>query len=289
MAESPDHPEVPPPAELAGQPFRFEAATTAPEASVRDLPPRMIVEDTDIWAHRRGEPRLFAFLWSLYILVAVMGSILWLARLPIVTASTYSPAARTLLVVLAAGITVLWPMTRLSQMAPERDAVGAMLADLLVIQLPVQLVIWPMSFLANWPVRVVGAVALLFLAWGLLTGGMLALAFAGAARGRNRTRNLAGQLPRPVTRGIWMAACILAVVAAPAAAMVLSNVGQTAKFWLDALDMASPFTAVFAISGTGWSGPTTAVQRPQWLIVWLTACVGVVCWLWAARRQSRGD
>src|SRR5262249_53298101 len=135
----------------------------------------------DIWAHRRAEPRLFAFLWSVYVLIAVMGSILWLARMPAGStgaSSMYSPAARTLLVVIAAGITVLWPMTRLSQAAPERDPVGSALADLLVVQLPVQMVIWPMALLANWPGPVVMAVAMLFLAWGLLTGGILALAFA---------------------------------------------------------------------------------------------------------------
>lgn len=242
------------------------------------------VATADPWAHRRAEPRLFAFLWSVYVLAAVMGSILWVARLPegaAAEASAYSPAARTMLVVIAAGITVLWPMTRLSQAAPERDPVASTLADLLVVQMPVQMVIWPMALLARWPAGVVAAIALLFLAWGLVAGGLVAVAFASGGRGRRGGRG--DGAPGGGARAAWMVVCVLAVGAAPALGLLATGAtGEPASgrggWWA----MASPFTAIYAVSGRGWSGPTAAVGAAQWVGMWVTACVGVGLWVAAA-------
>jgi hypothetical protein len=272
---SPHDPALPPPIPWPQLPPPLFTEPPPPSAAP---PPAQI----DPWAHRRGEPRLFAFLWSVYVLVAVAGSILWLARLPVITPSSYSPAARTLLVVLAMGMTVLWPMVRLSQAPPEGDSIGAALADLLVIQLPVQMVVWPMSFLANWPTRTVAAVSLLFVAWGVLTGGVLALAFAGG-----RPRPLPGRRAGPGewSRAAWMGVCLLAVGAAPIAAMAARAAAASAPSWLAA---ASPFTAIYSISGSGWTGPTAPVRQPQWITVWGTAAVGAVLWIGSAVRASGG-
>ncbi|MBX3357041.1 MAG: hypothetical protein KF745_01305 [Phycisphaeraceae bacterium] len=231
------------------------------------------VPAADPWAHRRGEPRVFALLWSTYVLLAVAGGILWLMQLPPETPGAYSPAARTLLVVLAAGLSILWPMTRLSQLPPDEPSVHAALADTLLMLIPIQMVIWPLWSLAGWPIAVVAAVASLFLAWGLLIGAVQAIAFARGEAGA-------------ASRAVWMGTCIVLVVAAPCCATLLTwAVGASPKW----LEMGSPFTSIFALSGSGYSGPTTAVTGIQWSIIAGTGVAAVLAWTLAAARAQAGS
>jgi hypothetical protein len=228
----------------------------------------------DPWAHRRGEPRIFAFFWSIYVLLAVAGSILWLTRLPVISATTYSPAARTLLVVIAAGICILWPMTRLSQLAPENRPLSALLADLFIVLAPVQMVVWPMMILAAWPIEIVAAVAALLTAWAALAGGILALAFSGRCA------------PGPVVRTTAMIACTASALVAPAVLAVepLRSGGTLA--WLHAC---SPFTGVFAVTGSGWAGPTTGVRDWHWAGILLALALALGCWAAALARAGAGS
>ncbi len=228
----------------------------------------------DPWAHRRGEPRIFAFFWSLYVLAAVAGSILWLTRLPVISATTYSPAARTLLVVIAAGISVLWPMTRLSQAAPERRPLRSVFADLFVVLAPVQMVVWPMVVLAGWPIDIVAAVAAMLGAWAALAGGILALTFAGR------------RAPGPVARGAAMTVCIAAALGAPAVLAIEPLRGAGALAWLHAC---SPFTGVFAVTGSGWTGPTTGLRDWHWAGILLVLAAALACWAAALARAGAGS
>jgi len=43
-----------------------------------------------------------------------------------------------------------------------------------VIIAPVQMIVWPLAYLAAWPLDVIAATAALLAVWGVITGGLLA-------------------------------------------------------------------------------------------------------------------
>jgi hypothetical protein len=234
--------------------------------------------DSDPWAHRRGEPRLFAFFWTFYVLLAVAGSVTWLARAGVVTPGTYGPAARIMLVAVGVGMVVLWPMTRLSQASPDRNPILSTLFDLAVVQLPLQMVIWPLYVLASWPKDIVYAVSALMGAWGVLAGGLLALALAGKSVTMIRD-------PRLSARAAWMVLFLALVLAGPLARAVLDSraQGAAAPEWLP---MASPITAIAALTGHGLIGPGAPVSVAQWDAIVGTLSAGVFVWALAAARRG---
>jgi hypothetical protein len=239
----------------------------------------------DPWAHRRGEPRLFAFLWTLYLFVTVLGSLLWLTRSGVLAASAYGPAARVMLIVIAAGAAILWPMVRLSQLAPPRHPISAAFGDFIVIVLPVQVVVWPLAFLANWPITVVGVLAAMLFVWPLVTGGLIALAFTLAQR-------RALPILSAPARIIWMGLCIAAVCAAPLA-VVLTGVGEQVNLSSWAWKL-SPFTLVFVLTGTGLRGPHAPIGLSDWLALAPVAGAAALLWFVAsavafARRHEGAD
>jgi hypothetical protein len=232
----------------------------------------------DPWAHRRGEPRVFAFLWTMYVLLAVGGSILWVARFAALSSSAYSPAARVMLVVVAVGATILWPMVRLSQASPRKGVMGHVLADSIIVLTPIQLVLWPMIVLANWPLGVIAAVAGLLAAWVVLTGGVLSLALAGPGAMR------AGD-PALAERTAWMVAVIALAVAGPLAIFACNAAQSPVPPWLA---MLSPLTAVPLLTGKGLSGPQTPVTALEMRIIALTGAAGLVFWVLASVRSALG-
>lgn len=254
----------------------------------------------DPWAHRRGEPRLFSVLWTVYVLVAMGGSVVWLSTTGRFTATGYGPAARIMLMVVMAGVVLVWPMTRLSQVLPDEEDMpagkpmretrpaAAMLADVPVIQVPVQLVIWPLLGLAGWPLAVVGAVSMLFLVWTVVVGGLVAIALERewAAR-RTRPRAASGN-----GRAGWMAAIVGVVVGGPvvqwlvsAGAGVSGGSGSGAAggvgggggwgWWA----MVSPFSALRATTGWGVGGVQYQLTTGQIAGVLGVGAVGMVLWV----------
>lgn len=228
----------------------------------------------DPWAHRRGEPRVFAFFWTLYVLVSVAGSVLWLAQSSAVSSSTYGPAARVMLVVVMTGAVVLWPMVRLSQAAPGAAPVRAVAGDVLVVLFPLQMVVWPLIMLAQWPLNIVGALSALTAAWVVLIGGVQALALA--------VERWRGAGPGNWSRAIWMLACLALAGGAP-----LLGLARRAVHGPDAADPAfwsvlSPFTAIGALTGRGFSGPQGPTGAAQWAGIGLVVGVAAMLWLLAA-------
>jgi hypothetical protein len=230
----------------------------------------------DPWAHRRGEPRVFAFLWTLYVLVAVVGSVLWLAQSSAVSSSTYGPAARVMLVVVLTGAVVLWPMVRLSQSAPRAAPVRAVAADVVVVLFPKQMVVWPLIMLAQWPLNIVGALSVLTTAWVVLIGGVQALALA--------VERWRGAGPGNWSRALWMLACLALSGGAP-----LIGLARRAVYGPHAADPAcwsvlSPFTAIGALTGKGFSGPQGPTGIAQWAgilgVVGLAAAFWVLAAVW---------
>ena len=161
---------APAPVEYAAPPAPTEPGPPPPPADPR--------APADRWAHRRAEPRPLAFVWTMFLAVASGVTLATLVAQGATGHDVYRPSARGLFALIAFGLTVLWPMLRLSQAPPDEPAGHSVAKDLTVLLAPVQAILWPqaMIFLANWPMRVVGACALLLAAWSVLSGAVLALA-----------------------------------------------------------------------------------------------------------------
>lgn len=260
-----------PPTTTPIEPARVEPPASEPPP-VEPTPAALADQSADPWAHRKGEPRIFAFLWTVYVLVCVAGSLLWLSRATRVTIGTYSPAARIMLVVVAAGMVLLWPMVRLSQERPRGSPVAAALADWFVIQLPVQMVVWPLIVLANWPVGTVGALSALFALWGLLVAGVLALAYTFAG-GPGDESGAAGAAWRG--RWVWMAGLVVLTLAAPV--LLAATWNPESRIGMDPVRaMFSPLSAIPVLTGTGFSGPENPVTSVQWTVITGVGVAGVI-------------
>lgn len=249
------------------------AATGARAVEFNDDPWQAPV---DPWAHRRGEPRLFAFFWTAYVLMAVAGSLTWVARFTTITASTYGPAARIMLVVVAVGMIVLWPMTRLSQASPRQHPVLAVFLDLIVVQAPVQVVVWPLIVLAGWPRDIVAGLAAMFVSWGVLTGGLVALGLSGQAME-------SPGVPRLWGRAAWMVAALTLGFGAVVLQGVMTGLGYLPPGWVV---MSSPVTAIPALTGRGLSGPSAPVSAAQWDTIIGTLSLAVLLWSAAVARHG---
>lgn len=262
----------------------IDVADDREEKGITHLPPPPTGRgsEEDPWAHRRGEPRLFAFFWTLYVLLAVAGSLTWVARFTTITASTYGPAARIMLVVVAVGMVVLWPMTRLSQASPAGHPVVSAFLDLLVVQVPVQIVVWPLLVLANWPKDIVIGLSALLGAWGVVTGGLVALGLSG------RGGRASGYGERRMwSRAAWMVVALLIAFGAVLGQWVVQSVGGSAPAWMV---MGSPVSAISALTGRGLSGPSAPVSRVQWDTIVGTLSLAVLLWSAAvARHGLRGE
>ena len=146
-------------------------------------------------------------------------------------ASRFRYGAAALLLMVCVGATILWPLTRLSQRSPRRPA-RATGADLLVLLVPMQAVVWPMPILTGWPFNVVGALALLLGAWTLFIGGFVLWGSAGRSH---------------ADRVMWMIASVLCVFAAPAWYAWIINAAPPAADpeWILRW---SPLTGIYALT-----------------------------------------
>ncbi len=282
----PPEPTVPQPPAAPPSPAPSHASTPPPPP----LPPaREIVPERprDRWAHRRGEPRVFAFLWTLFLFAATAATFLSALSTGSPSPDVMRPATRALMAVTICGITLIWPMVRLSQ-APDRHPIGGCIQDLIVVLIPAQAVIWPQWFgwLGRWPITVIGAVSVLCCAWGVLVGGMLAIAQAGHARSAARD-------PRAHWHaGRWMAIFLLMALAGLVPVLLRSGVtlpaaDPTQEPYRGAW-MLSPITAIYELTrDRTWTGTSAAVVRHHWDALAITGAASVPLWL-AALLRARG-
>ncbi|MHA7813558.1 MAG: hypothetical protein ACX94C_09215 [Phycisphaerales bacterium] len=158
------------------------------------------------WSHRRGEPRVMALFWMIYLMGATVVMFAAMSRAHAISYEISRPAARTMLIVVVFGFSLLWPMLRLSQRHPTQGHVWFALRDVFVLFVPLQAILWPQisGILAHWSIPVVAALSLLCASWLLLIGGVLALAMRSISR--NDTA---------AARAIWMLVIVLIVCAAP--------------------------------------------------------------------------
>lgn len=250
----------------------------------RDLfgrPPK----DHPDWSHRRGEPRVFALGWSIYLMTAVMMSFATAGVGRVVSADSYRPSARAMMLLLAVGVVVLWPMTRLSQARPSGGSARAVAKDLVVVLVPLQALVWPQVLLTRWPLEVVLLLSLTLVGWGLLTGAMLAAVLGSLPKGARRVEDPAEHRAgvRVLSMAAWLVLCLLGA----AASLVMPGLAGITEEVESAVRMSSPFTAVFELTRyQPWTGATTAAASVHWWSVCVLGILVVVSWLgvWLAGR-----
>jgi hypothetical protein len=180
-----------------------------PPSDDRDLfgnPPKHHAD----WAHRRGEPRVFTLLWMVYLMGATVLMFSSMAMAYSISPEITRPAARSMLLVVMIGFSVLWPMVRFSQAAlpfGDTEHVRFAIRDALVIFVPLQAVLWPQALpvLAGWPISVVAAISAFCFAWITILAGVVALGSASIERNGSKD----------TPRILWMLIVILIVFGAP--------------------------------------------------------------------------
>lgn len=210
----------------------------------------------DKWAHRKGEPRHIALFWSIYLMASAILTIFALRSLSVPTTLQFAHGCRAMLVMAALGLTVLWPMTRLSQEYPPRPR-RALLADLLVLIVPVQAVIWPMPLLTHWTWTLNAALALCLTSWAVLMGGVLVHA---------------SLTPWHSARCLW-AMVILALACWPWTFFLLGNRGWDGM--PIAARMGSAPSAMLQLV-TAPSGLSPSIAPVEWLLCCLPLAAGLL-------------
>lgn len=222
----------------------------------------------DRWAHRRGEPRVFALLWTIYLLFVCLLTVLRPAENYGLDVELTRFPARLLASLIGVGVVVVWPMIRLAQAAPERPIRSA-LVDFAVVVLPAQMVLWPAAIFGRWSLEVTACLGLSLAAWAAFAASIVA---AGA---RSRA---------DLDRAAWMFLCSLVTLVPPMLAIVSRAPADRA--WLLAL---SPATAPFAMTAqTGGSHPM--VEASDWVAAAAPALLAAPFWAfaaWSARPSRR--
>lgn len=248
----------------------------------------------DRWAHRRGEPRGFAVLWMVFLLVSTLLVFLTLGDPVRVTAEGYREGARMLITVISIGITVLWPMLRLSQIGAVGGGPVVIGKDLVILLVPLQAVLWPQAIITGWTLQAVAASAVVLVSWALIVGAMLAVALGPGRRVRAYEMPLdpdASERPG-LERSLWMVSILSVIGAGPVFLICLRALGGGGSDDLEqTLRMSSPLTAPWEIlKNRIWTGHHAVIGAAHWRMAWMTACVAGFAWILVAiwRSTRRG-
>lgn len=220
----------------------------------------------DRWAHRRAEPRPFAFLWTIFLLGGAVLTVLRAGAVRGMEIDAARTPARALLVVIGVGLIIVWPLIRLSQQAPERPARAA-LQDLLVALCPVQAVLWPLTLIGRWNWDITLALSVYYSAWAILAGALVAL-----GTGSRRVSD----------RSWWMLGAVVIAIGAPTLGLVSARVGagMDPRYLLP-----SPVTAPFVVTASP-GGRRPIVPPDLWVWSAALAGAGLVGWTGAAVRDA---
>ncbi|MCB9845653.1 MAG: hypothetical protein H6811_06675 [Phycisphaeraceae bacterium] len=234
------------------------------------------------WSHRRGEPRALALAWTLFLLLTLTLVALHNGAGRSPDAMNFELATREALLVVVAGMCVLWPMVRLSQVRPAAGGIACASRDLVIILLPAQPIIWPSIWLTRWSVGVVTAIGAVVLAWGLVIGLLLACAL-----GRRRIGSIPGELNHegaPMSsgsRGAWLALIIAAPLLGLIPALAVGDLaGATAHLDNRPSWMLNPFTAILEVTrDRSWLGGRSGLSGLHWLLIAATGLVATTGWI----------
>jgi hypothetical protein len=290
QSSSPEFPPTgPPELEL------FEPIAAAPAEKAQGDAPNDLsrAPDPDPLAHRRAEPRLFAFLWTVYLIIIVLLGTAAMGQGGFLSLSALAPRARMILVAIVAGATIVCPMVRLSQARPARGLVAASLYDALVVTAPIQMVLWPLQLLVSWPWATAIGLAGLTVAWPSLMFAVVAFGLSLESRVLNRPggRPRGSGSARAGPRAVWMFIG-LALLAAGPAWIAGATTGPTpvpagripAWVWYS-----SPFTSIYALTGWGLSGPRRHADPVVWTMLAIVAGLTLAVWAvaWATQLPDR--
>ncbi|MFO0833137.1 MAG: hypothetical protein U0637_14995 [Phycisphaerales bacterium] len=240
-------------------------------------PPEVPVTPADQFAHRRGEPRTFIALWVVLLLASIAVTLGGVGMLGLLATDVYRPAARRLLIMIMVGSIVLWPMLRLSQIAPRRPA-RAFVVDALAVLVPIQAIIWPQSFpwMAAWPWEVSACVALWFAAWAVAIAGMLTWFFSGRR-----------PACAPWALMVFFVSLAMGGVVA-AAARPATDLDAEGLRTFDGWMMVSPVTGVWELTeDRAWTGLAAQVTSGHWWAVGWAWTFALVCWVLARSRAGQ--
>ncbi len=257
----------------------------------RDLFGRVPTRTPD-WSHRRGEPRVFAFCWTLYLIGAVTLLFVHSGALSSFSYEAFRRSSRLMLLVLVLGVCVLWPMVRLSQATARSGGMSVVVRDLVVLLVPAQALIWPQVWLSAWSLEVVVALCVLLAVWGVLVGGLLATTLGGpVGTGGLAALQQEGRRISVRRRLLGLGACVLICCAGMPAALLRSGAVVVADSgWLAArpLWMLSPFLGVLELTRERpWLAVSSGVGRIHWLMVAAAGVVALGVWMVAGVVRSR--
>ncbi|UCD75870.1 MAG: hypothetical protein JSV91_02915 [Phycisphaerales bacterium] len=197
---------------------------------------------------------------GLIMLAAIWLIVSWLLALglhmPIQpSAAAFTPGVRLMLLSMAVGLMIGWPLLRLSQQPTAYPGRQTML-DLFALLALVQIVVWPMRLITAWPPVRTAAIDATIIGWALLAGAMIA-----ASTG----------VPRRGPRTLAMLACLAMCFLGP----VLAWVGVfTGGHWMDLMDL-GPLMAINTL-GRGGGAPPSA---EQWRWITLLLAAAVIAWI----------
>ena len=256
-------------------------ASRAPQDPRAPVPRKRPEVKKDKWAHRRAEPRTLAFLWAVYILTAgvlTIGVLLFRGPWALLDETVYQYAARTMLLCVAIGLAILWPMTRLSQSVTLRDRPGpTIFKDMLVLLPPTQAVVWAQAAArAGWAVDLIGAMALSLWAWPMLLGAVLAIVLRPRVHAHPAAVYDAGTVfvgsrgPSVPTRTLTMLFIVLAALL-PLLAL---------RFGPGWATMLSPVSAVLDLGRQRGVGPDDpSVVGGRWVVLFTQLGLALVAWV----------
>ncbi|TVQ75378.1 MAG: hypothetical protein EA380_11090 [Phycisphaeraceae bacterium] len=218
----------------------------------------------DPWAHRKGEPRILALFWAVFLMGGAMITIFGARSIGIPTNAQYRYGCMAMCLLAGVGVAVLWPMVRLSQRPPIRPTRAA-LQDFVALMIPLQAVIWPMPLLTAWPYEVIGAIMLSLVSWGLLSCGVIAWG-TGSQSGAVRT--------------LWMGLVLLLVGLGPVIWMLNAGLPgpQLPEWWAVTSILTTPSSVVSSPGNL-----TPRVMPSEWLVMSIPGIGGLglliaSCW-----------
>ena len=199
-------------------------------------------------------PRALIFVASIWLIGSWMITIGFVPPVHPSSAS-YEPGVQQMLVSLAIGLMIGWPLLRLSQ-AAHGAARRQTLLDLLVLISMIQVVLWPLRLVTRWSLERTAAIDATLVGWMLVAAAIVAAATATPNRG---------------VRALAMLSCLGLCLVGPA----LGALGVGGELNSPALLELSPLIAIRSL-GDGGGAPLTAMQ---WRWLGVLGAAGLLAWI----------
>ena len=178
--------------------------------------------------------------------------------------ASYTPGVRLMLLSIAAGLVVAWPLLRLSGPIRPRPALQALL-DLAVLLCLVQVVLWPLRLVTPWPTGRAAAIDLCLAGWGLAVAAVVA---AGSGPGRQASIGTRRTVAMTVAVALAAAAPLLVLLGGRSLPFSEHPASASLAAW-------SPATALWSLTAAGFEPPTPA----EWRLAGTGLGIALAAWL----------